>query len=43
MRLAIPCLLAFSLFPSAPRAQAPDGVPVFEIMKEDSEIQRARR
>jgi polyisoprenoid-binding protein YceI len=38
MRLAILCLLACVLSPSLPQAQAPDGVPIIEIMKEDSSI-----
>jgi polyisoprenoid-binding protein YceI len=38
MRLAIICLLACLLSPSMPQAQAPDGVPVIKIMKEDSSI-----
>jgi len=38
MRLPILCLLACALFPSVPPAQAPDGVPVIKIMKEDSSI-----
>ena len=38
MRLAVLCLLACVLSPSLPRAQAPDGVPIIEIMKEDSSI-----
>jgi polyisoprenoid-binding protein YceI len=38
MRLPILCLLACALSPSVPPAQAPDGVPVIKIMKEDSSI-----
>src|ERR1700746_4000160 len=38
MRLAFLCLLACVLSPSLPQAQAPDGVPIIEIMKEDSSI-----
>jgi polyisoprenoid-binding protein YceI len=38
MRLALLCLLACAVFPSVSRAQAPAGVPVFEITKEDSSI-----
>ena len=38
MRLAVLCLLACVLSPSLPQAQAPDGVPIIEIMKEDSSI-----
>ena len=38
MRLTIICLLACVLSPSMPQAQAPDGVPVIKIMKEDSSI-----
>src|SRR5246500_3088953 len=38
MRLAILCLLACVLSPSLPQAQAPDGVPIIEITKEDSSI-----
>ena len=38
MRLTIICLLACVLSPSLPQAQAPDGVPIIEIMKEDSSI-----
>jgi polyisoprenoid-binding protein YceI len=38
MRLAILCLLASAVIPLADRAQAPAGVPVFEITKEDSSI-----
>jgi polyisoprenoid-binding protein YceI len=38
MRLAILCLLASSLSPSMTQAQAPAGVPVIEITKEDSSI-----
>ena len=38
MRLPILCLLACALVPSVPSAQAPDGVPVIKIMKEDSSI-----
>ena len=38
MRLAILCLLASAVIPLAGRAQAPAGVPVFEITKEDSSI-----
>jgi polyisoprenoid-binding protein YceI len=38
MRLAILCLLACVLSPSLPQAQAPNGVPIIEIMKEDSSI-----
>ena len=32
------CILASVLFSSAARAQAPAGVPVFEITQEDSSI-----
>jgi polyisoprenoid-binding protein YceI len=38
MRLAVLCLLACAVFPSASRAQTAAGVPVFEITKEDSTI-----
>ena len=38
MRLAVLCLLASAVLPSVSRAQAPDGVPVIKIMKEDSSI-----
>jgi polyisoprenoid-binding protein YceI len=38
MRLAILCLLASAVIPLAGPAQAPAGVPVFEITKEDSSI-----
>ena len=38
MRLAILCLLASSLSPAMTQAQAPAGVPVIEITKEDSSI-----
>jgi len=38
MRLAVLCLLACVLSPSLPQAQAPEGVPIIEIMKEDSSI-----
>jgi len=38
MRLAILCLLAFTLFPSVSRAQAPAGVPVFKITQDDSSV-----
>src|ERR1700739_3563694 len=38
MRLPILCLLACALSPSVPPAQAPDGVPVIKIMKEDSSV-----
>ena len=38
MRVAILCLLASGLSPSMIQAQAPDGVPVIEIMKEGSSI-----
>ena len=38
MRLAILCLLACGLSPSMPHAQAPAGVPVIKITKEDSSI-----
>ena len=38
MRLPILCLLACALSPSVPPTQAPDGVPVIKIMKEDSSI-----
>jgi len=38
MRLPILCLLACALSPSVPPAQAPGGVPVIKIMKEDSSI-----
>jgi len=38
MRLAVLCLLACVLSPSLPQAQAPDGVPIIEITKEDSSI-----
>jgi polyisoprenoid-binding protein YceI len=38
MRLAILCLLACGLSPSMPQAQAPAGVPVIQITKEDSSI-----
>jgi polyisoprenoid-binding protein YceI len=38
MRLPILCLLVCALSPSVPPAQAPDGVPVIKIMKEDSSI-----
>ena len=38
MRLAILCLLACVLSPLMPQAQAPDGVPIIKIMKEDSSI-----
>jgi len=37
-RLAVLCLLACVVSPSLPQAQAPDGVPIIEIMKEDSSI-----
>jgi polyisoprenoid-binding protein YceI len=38
MRLAVLCFLASAVLPSVSRAQAPDGVPVIKIMKEDSSI-----
>jgi polyisoprenoid-binding protein YceI len=38
MRLAVLCFLASVVLPSVSRAQAPDGVPVIKIMKEDSSI-----
>ena len=38
MRLAVLCLLASAALPSVSQAQAPDGVPVIKIMKEDSSI-----
>jgi polyisoprenoid-binding protein YceI len=38
MRLAVVCFLASAVLPSVSRAQAPDGVPVIKIMKEDSSI-----
>jgi polyisoprenoid-binding protein YceI len=37
-RLAVLCLLACVVSPSLPQAQAPDGVPIIEIMKEGSSI-----
>ena len=38
MRLATLCLLASGLSPSMIQAQAPAGVPIIKIMKEDSSI-----
>ena len=38
MRLAVLCFLASVVLPSVSRAQAPDGVPVIKIMREDSLI-----
>jgi polyisoprenoid-binding protein YceI len=38
VRLAVLCFLASAVLPSVSRAQAPDGVPVIKIMKEDSSI-----
>ena len=38
MRFAVLCFLASGVLPSASRAQAPGGVPVIEITKEDSSI-----
>jgi polyisoprenoid-binding protein YceI len=38
MRLAILCLLASGLSPSITQAQAPAGVPIIKITKEDSSI-----
>jgi polyisoprenoid-binding protein YceI len=38
MRLVVLCLLASAVFSSAPRAQAPSEVPVFEITPVDSTI-----
>jgi len=38
MRVAVLCFLASAVLPSVSRAQAPDGVPVIKIMKEDSSI-----
>jgi polyisoprenoid-binding protein YceI len=38
MRLALLCFLASVVLPSVSRAQAPDGVPVIKIMKDDSSI-----
>jgi polyisoprenoid-binding protein YceI len=38
MRLDVLCFLASVVLPSVSRAQAPDGVPVIKIMKEDSSI-----
>jgi polyisoprenoid-binding protein YceI len=38
MRLTILCLLASAMFPSVTQAQAPAGVPVFTITKQDSSV-----
>jgi len=38
MRVAVLCFLASAVLPSVSRAQAPDGIPVIKIMKEDSSI-----
>jgi hypothetical protein len=38
MRLAILCLLACGLSPSMTQPQAPAGIPVIKITKEDSSI-----
>ncbi len=38
MRLAVLCFLTCAMLPSVSRAQAPDGVPVIKIMKEESSI-----
>ena len=38
MRLVVLCLLASAVLPSVSRAQAPAGVPVIKITKEDSSI-----
>jgi polyisoprenoid-binding protein YceI len=38
MKLAVVCLLAYGLLPSMTRGQAPAGVPVIKITKEDSSI-----
>jgi len=38
VRLAVLCFLTSAVLPSVSRAQAPDGVPVIKIMKEDSSI-----
>jgi polyisoprenoid-binding protein YceI len=38
MRLAILCLTASFLFSSAPRAQAPEGAPVFEVTPVESKV-----
>lgn len=38
MRLAILCIFASAVLPSVSRAQAPDGVPVIKILKEDSSV-----
>jgi len=38
LRLTILCLLTSGLSPSMPQAQAPAGVPIIKITKEDSSI-----
>src|SRR5258705_6995876 len=38
MRLAVLCLLASAVLPSVSRTQAPAGVPIIKITKEDSSI-----
>ena len=38
MRLAILCLLVSGLSPSITRTQAPEGVPVIQVLKEDSSV-----
>jgi polyisoprenoid-binding protein YceI len=38
MRLTVLCFVAAAVLSSVSRAQAPDGVPVIKIMKEDSSI-----